>query len=448
MVEQVATIQGDQLVENNDLAIETDRSVENNDFRPGDGLAQEKLLDNEIREGDQLVENDSSPEDGLTHEILVNKDREGDILVENNDSRPKDGLTREKTLVNEDREGDQLVMNNDSIHEDGLPHENSLIDGNREFVSSQEPGFMGDCMDVDGLDSVNNVKSNGDQGHVDNLNGIESLIQGNQNCNNDFAEFASLLDNDDQFSLPDFDMEEFGLGEQLGDKTPCADVSELIDSLLDTDVTVGASIPIVTKDENGSLVKRNEMETQMNVRESDTPVSAPVMVSSSLQETVEGIEDGEISEGSGVLQKSSDLILEDVVPLQKTSVDQGELSGDTSHKEGFSPNALQNGLEKDNQYFGLAKNGINITSTALNVEMGNDNQYLVHNRTQVYYGDTVEDHREKHKDSRLEYGSNRKSCAPKEANSQASCPKNISLSGGSTGENTIENLCSASTEKV
>ncbi|KAK1377768.1 Zinc finger CCCH domain-containing protein [Heracleum sosnowskyi] len=377
--EQVATVQGDRLVENNDLSMQGDRLVESND-----------------------------------------------------DVGTEDGLACGKALVHEDREGDQIVR-------------------------SQESGFLGDRMDVDGLEFVDRVKGNDDQGNGDNIKGIESVMEGKQNSNNDFAAFASLLDSDDQLSLPDFDMEGSGLGEQLGDKTPCADVSELIDSLLDTDVTVGASIPIITvgasipiitEDGNSSHVKRNEIETPTDARESDIPVSASPMVSSSLQKTVEGIEDGEISEVSTVLEKSSDLIHEDAMPLEKNSVDKGELSGDIIHKEGSSPNALRRGPVKEYQYFGLGKNGVKIGSTALNVEKGNDNQNLVDNRNQVYYGDTVEDDREKRKDSRLEFGRNRQRCAPKEKNSQASCPKKISLSGGSTGENTVENQCSASTEKV
>lgn len=266
------------------MAIQGGRLVKNNDLGTEDGLARERLLVNEIREGDQLVEKcDSRLEEGLKHEnSLVNGDREGDVLVKNNDSRPEDGLTHEKLLVNEDIEGDLLIEINDSRPEDELARENSLVDENRKVVSSQEPGCSGDCMDVDGLYFVDNVKSNDDQGHVDNINGIERVIEGNQNCNNDFAAFASLLDNDDQFTLPDFDMEEFDLGEQLGDNAPCADVSEVIDSLLETYVTVGASIPSVTNDENGSHVKINEIETQVDVKESDTPVSASVMVSSPL----------------------------------------------------------------------------------------------------------------------------------------------------------------------
>ncbi|KAL1805241.1 hypothetical protein ACET3Z_028309 [Daucus carota] len=381
-------------------------------------------------EGDQLVENND----------LANR---GDSLLENDKLGTEDGLARENLLVNGDREGDLLVENKDSRAEDGLALQNSLVDENREVVSSQEPGCSGDRMDVDGLKIVDNVKSNGDQVPIDNVNGIEQVIEGNQNCNNGFAAFASLINNDDHSSLPDFDMEEFDLGEQLGDNAPCADVSELIDTLLETDVTVGASIPIVNNDENSLHMKRNEVETQVDVKESDTPGSASVMVSSPLQKTVEGIEDGEISEVSGFLEKSSDLLHEDVLPL-KNSVDKGDII----HKEGFNLNALQRGLEKDNQSFGQAKTGVKITSTAMNVEMGNDNQNLMNNRTQVYYGDTVEDDREDREDCKLESGRNRRRSAPKAANSQASCPKNISLSGGSTGENTIENQCSASTEKV
>lgn len=478
--EQVVTVQGDGLVENDDLSIQGDRSidridmgteeelarekslvnedregdrlVENSDLGTKDGLARENSSVNEVRDGDRLVENnDLGIEDALAREkSLVNEDREGDlmVLVQNNDSRPEDGLARESSLVNKDREGDLLVENHDLRTEDGLARENSLVDENREVMSSQGPVLIGDRMDVDGLDLVDNVKSNGDQGHVDNINGMELVMEGNQKCNNDFAAFASLLDSDDQFSLPGFDMKEFGLGEQLGDKAPCADVSELIDSLLDTDVTGGASIPVVTKDENSSHVKRNEIDTLIDARESDTPESASPMVSSSLKKTVEGIEDGEISEVSGVLEKSSDLIHEDAVPWEKNSVDKGELSGDIIHKEGSSPNALRRGPAKDNQYFGLAKNGVNIASPALNDDKGNGNRNLVNNRTQVYYGDTVEDDREDRKDRRLEYGRNRQRCVPKEAKTQASCPKKITLSGGSTGENTVDNQCSASSEKV
>ncbi|XP_063948655.1 uncharacterized protein LOC108216044 isoform X2 [Daucus carota subsp. sativus] len=391
--EQVAMIQGDQMVENNYLAIRGDSLLENDKLGTDDGLARENLL--------------------------VNGDREGDLLVENNDSRA----------------------------EDGLALQNSLVDENREVVSSQEPACSGDRMDVDGLEIVDNVKSNGDQVPVDNVNGIEQVIEGNQNCNNDFAAFASLIDNDDQFSLPDFDMEESDLGEQLGDNAPCADVSELIDSLLETDATVKASIPLVNNDANSLHAKRNEIETQVGLKESDSPGSASVMVSSPLQKTVEGIEDGEVLKVSGFLEKSSDLLHEDVLPLEN-SVDKGDLLGDTIHKEGFNPNTLQRGLKKDNQSFSQARTGVQITSTAMNVERGNDNRNLVNNRTQVYYGDTVEDNEEEWEDSRLESGRNRRRSAPKAANSQASCPKNISLRGGLTGENTIENQCSASTEKV
>ncbi|WOG96433.1 hypothetical protein DCAR_0415768 [Daucus carota subsp. sativus] len=350
-------------------------------------------------------------------------------------------------IVSECHSHFQNQENNDSRAEDGLALQNSLVDENREVVSSQEPACSGDRMDVDGLEIVDNVKSNGDQVPVDNVNGIEQVIEGNQNCNNDFAAFASLIDNDDQFSLPDFDMEESDLGEQLGDNAPCADVSELIDSLLETDATVKASIPLVNNDANSLHAKRNEIETQVGLKESDSPGSASVMVSSPLQKTVEGIEDGEVLKVSGFLEKSSDLLHEDVLPLEN-SVDKGDLLGDTIHKEGFNPNTLQRGLKKDNQSFSQARTGVQITSTAMNVERGNDNRNLVNNRTQVYYGDTVEDNEEEWEDSRLESGRNRRRSAPKAANSQASCPKNISLRGGLTGENTIENQCSASTEKV
>lgn len=53
-------------------------------------------------------------------------------------------------------------------------------------------------------------------------------------------------------------------------------------------------------------------------------LSASAMVSCSLWRTVEGIEDGEILEVSGAIAKSSDLIHEDVVPLEKNSVDKGD----------------------------------------------------------------------------------------------------------------------------
>ncbi|XP_074339916.1 uncharacterized protein LOC141677760 isoform X2 [Apium graveolens] len=411
-----------------------------------DGLARENSLVNEFREGDRLVENnDLGIEDGLARG-LVNEVREGDRLVENNDLGLEDGLAQENLLVNEDREGDLLVASNGLRPEDGMACENSVVDENREVMSSQGPGLLGDRMDVDGLDFVDNVKSN-DQGHVDNINGIELVMEGNQNCNNHFAAFASLLDSDDQFSLPDFDMEEFGLGEQLGDKGPCGDVSQLIDSLLDTDVTVGGSVPIVTNDENRSNAKRNGIETPTDARESDTVISSLPMVSSSLQKTVQGIEDGEISEVSEVLEKSSDLINEDAVPLEKNSEDKDELLGDIIYK-GSTLDALGRGPAKDNQYFGLDKNGVSIPSTDLNVEKENDNRNLVNNRTQVYYGDTVEDDRDDQKDSKLEFGRSRQRCAPKETKSQGSCPKKISPSGGSTGENTVENQCSASTEEV
>lgn len=81
----------------------------------------------------------------------------------------------------------------------------------------------------------------------------------------------------------------------------------------------------------------------------------------------------------------------------------------------------------------------NTLAIALNVEKSYDKRNMVDYRTQVYYGDTAEDDREDRKDSRLECGRNTQWCTPIETNIQASCPNKISVSGGLTGENTVEN---------
>lgn len=121
---------------------------------------------------------------------------------------------------------------------------------------------------------------------------------------------------------------------------------------------------------------------------------------------------------------------------------------DNVTSNGDSGNALCRGVEKENKSDGLSRSEVNLMSTAINVQMGTDNRKVVESRSKlVYYGDIVANE-QAGQDCKLEFGRNRQRRGFAETNSQSSCPKNLTLSGGSTGENTVENQCSASTEKV
>ncbi|KAK1365260.1 putative zinc finger CCCH domain-containing protein 7 [Heracleum sosnowskyi] len=246
-------------------------------------------------------------------------------------------------------QGDQLVEN------DGLLSETLLVNENREVVSSQDPGFRGVHMDIDVLDSRDNVRINGDSGNVHGINGIQLVVQGNQNGSSDFASIYNS-------------------------------------ELRKKDVLAGASKSIDSTEEKSLYLETDKTEMQTKGRESDEPVPAPAMASSSLQKTDAVIGDGEISENSGVPEKSNDLSREYVASLEKNIVDKGQVFGDLSQKEGFSQNALQRGVEKENKSDGLSRSEVNIMSTAINVQMGTDNKKLVESRSKlVYYGDIVAD---------------------------------------------------------
>lgn len=215
-----------------------------------------------------------------------------------------------------------------------------------------------------------------------------------------------------------------------------------------TDVFAGASKSVDSQEERSlHLERNNKTDVQMTRRESDEPALAPVMTTSSLQKTDAVIGGGEISENSGVPRNSSDLLREQIVSLEKNIVNKGQVSGYLTQKEGFSRNALYRGIEKENKSGGLSKSELNIISTAIDVQMAADTINLVENRSKlVYYGDIVADE-QAGQDCNLHSRRSRQRCEFAEANSQ-SCPKVLTLSGGSTGENTVDNQCSASTEKV
>lgn len=317
-------------------------------------------------------------------------------------------------------QGDQLVENDDSTIQgrrsvvNGLLYEKSLVNENREVVSSQDTGFRGEHVDVDVLDSkINNVRSIGDSGKVNGtINGVKLVVESNQDGATDFAAFASL---NNAFAL----------------------ISNSADQLVKTDVLAGASKSVDSKEEKSLHLERDKTEMQMKCRESDEPVPAPVMASFPLQKTYALIGDGEISENSGVP--------EDVVSLEKNI---GKVSGYLTQKEGLIRNALHRGMDKENKSGGLSRSETNKMSTAKDVQLGTDDMNLVENRSKlVYYGDIVADE-QAGQDCKLEFGRNRERCGFAEANSQSSCPKNLTLSGGSTGENTVDNQCSASIGKV
>lgn len=309
-------------------------------------------------------------------------------------------------------QGDRFVVNSEMRPEDGLLRDKSLVDENREVVSSQDPCFTGVHMEIDALDSKDNFMSNGDQGNVDGINGIKSVVRGNhigithfESLNNAFA----LINNS---------------------------------QLRNTDALAGASKSVDRKQEKSLHLERDKTDMQMKRRESDEPVPASVMASSSLQKTDTVNGDGEVSENSGVPRKSSDLSCKEIVSLEKNTVNKGQVSGELTQNEGFSRNALHKGIEKEN------KSGLNIMSTAIDVQMGTDTMNLVENRSKlVYYGDIVVNERAG-QDCNLQLERSRQRCGFVEANSQSSCPKVLTLSGGSTGENTVDHQCSASTEKV
>lgn len=341
-----------------------------------------------------------------------------------------------------------MVGHHDLGPEEALVHEESLVDENRELRGSQDPGFTKENMEIDGLNPMDIVEGNGDLGHPDFIDSVNSVEDRNQN-NNDFA--ALRVDQEDQFSFPDFNMEEFGYAEQLGEKAlSIREVLETIDSFIDIDVTAESSKDIENKEEKSSPLERIESEMQQKGRESEELVSAScVMDSSPHQRTTEDIEAGEISGDTGFYEKSMDF-LQDVVSLEKNSVDKVQASEDINHKEEFSRSERQRELEKDEQSNTLSMNTINHIDNAMEVELRKDNRNLVENRSKlVFYGDIIEDKIADVKNSRLEIGRNKKQGSrPKETGSPASCAKNLALSGESSGENAMENQCSASTEKV
>ncbi|KAL8120012.1 uncharacterized protein LOC141724578 isoform X2 [Apium graveolens] len=220
-------------------------------------------------------------------------------------------------------------------------------------------------------------------------------------------------------------------------------------SLRKTDALAGASKSVDSQVEKSLHLETDKTDMQMTRRESDEPLPTPDSASSSFQKNDGVIGDGDISENSGVPRKSSDLLHEDNASLENNIVNKGHVSGVFTQKEGFSRNALSRDIEKENKSGGLSRSELNTMSTAIDVQMGTDTVNLVENRSElVYYGDIVADERAEGQDCNLQFRRSIQRCALGEANSQSSCPKVLTPSGGSTGENTVDNQCSASTQKV